>query len=185
MMSAMAEPDPRPAIIALLTRPTARRVVARQAGRLTASVVRGNVASADPATITFLKKRGNDERQLFAVAFNDDDGRCWFSLVAAERDAEGIWMAHSVASSCGEIPQWPSPWLNLAGQWGQGRMYAGGQIHAAGTAPGKVGLTLEDGTELEGDAEGNLVLFLAEHDAAPATVTIYDTDGYKLTTHRA
>jgi hypothetical protein len=185
MISTMAESDPRPAIIALLTRPTARRAVVRGAGGLTASVVRGNVASADPATITFLKARGYDERQLFAVTFNDDGGRRWFSLVAAERDAEGVWVAHSVASSCGEIPQRPLPWLNLAGQWGQGRMYAGGQIHAAGTTPSKVRLTLEDGTELEGDAEGNLVLFVAEHDAAPASVTIYDTDGQQLTTHRA
>ena len=98
---------------------------------------------------------------------------------------EGSWVPHSVAADSGEIPQRSSVWLNLAGQWGQGRFYAGGQIHAATAALGKVRLTLEDATELEDDADGNLALFVAEHDAAPASVTIYDTDGRPLTTHDA
>jgi hypothetical protein len=45
-----------------------------------------------------------------------------------------------------------------------------------------VRLTLEDGTEFEDDADGNLALFIAEHDAAPR-----ERDGLRhgqqLTTH--
>jgi hypothetical protein len=181
----MAEADARPAIVELLTRTAARRTVSPERVGLTASVVHGNLVSADPATIEFLKVRGTDERRLFAVTFDDDSGRGWFSLVAAERGLEGSWVPHKVAAGSGEVPQRSSPWLNLAGHWGKGRFYAGGQIHAADATLGKVRLTLEDGTELEDDAEGNLALFVADHDAAPASVTIYGTDGQALTTHKA
>jgi len=181
----MADSDPRPAIIELLTRPVARRAAGRETAGPIASVVNGTPFSADQATITFLKARGTDQRQLFAVTFDDDSARSWFSLVATERDAEGWWVPHIVAFGSGEAPQRSSVWLNLAAQWGQGRFYAGGQIHAANAALGKVRLTLEDGTALEADADGHLALFVAEHDAVPAAVTIYDTDGRPLTTHDA
>lgn len=86
--------------------------------------------------------------------------------------------------------QWRDPTALLAvaepcRTLGKGRFYAGGQIHTAGATIGQVRLTLEDGTELEDDAEGNIALFLADHDAAPASVTIYDTDGQLLVTHDA
>jgi hypothetical protein len=148
-----------------------------------AKVVHNNLVSANPATITFLKARGTDDRQLFAVTFDDDDGQRWFSLVAAERDEHGSWVPHTVAFGSGEIPRRASPWLNLAGQWRKCRFYAGGQVHTAGATLSKVRLTLEDGTELEDDADGNLALFVAGHDSAPASVTFYDTDGQPLTTH--
>jgi hypothetical protein len=146
-------------------------------------VVHGNLVSADRSTIAFLKARGTGERQLFAVTFDDGSGRSWFSLAAAERDVNGSWVSHGVASGSGEMPQRPSPWLNLAGQWGKGRFYAGGRIHAAGATLSKVRLTLEDGTELEDDTDGNVALFVAEQNAAPARVTIYAIDGHVLTTH--
>jgi hypothetical protein len=65
----MADSDPRPAIIELLTRPAARRTAGRETTGPIAYVVSGNPFSADPATITFLKARGTYERQLFAVTF--------------------------------------------------------------------------------------------------------------------
>lgn len=188
----MAESDPRPAIIELLTRPTARRTVppervgaASEPVGPVASVVHGNPVSADPATIAFLKVRGTNQRKLFAVTFDDGSGRSWFALVAAERNAEGSWVPHGVAYASGDVLQRSSPWLNLAGQWGGDRFYAGGQIHTAGAAVGKVRLTLEDGSELEDDAEENLALFVANHNAAPARVTIYGTDGTRITSHDA
>jgi hypothetical protein len=190
MMSAMAESDPRPVIIEYLTRPSAGRpfvgaeVAAYVRTGPTARVVTGGLATADPASIEFVKARGTNERQLFAMTFDDQDNRSWFALLAVERDADGgPWIPHDVAVGSGEIPQRSSPWLNLAAQWGQGRLYAGGQIHTAGATLSKVRLTLEDDSELEDDAEGNVALFVAEHDAAPASVTIYDTDGQPLTTH--
>ena len=189
----MAESDPRPVIIEHLTRPSAGRplVGAEAAGDVptapTAHIVTGGVATADPASIRFVKVRGTNERQLFAVTFDDQDNRSWFALLAVERDSDGgPWVPHDVAGgSGGDIPQRSSPWLNLAAQWGQGRLYAGGQIHTAGATLSKVRLTLEDGRELEDDADGHLALFVAEHDVAPASVTIFDTDGRPLTTHDA
>ena len=191
MISTMAESDPRPAIIEHLTRPSAGRpLVGRQAGsevpaRPTAHVVRGGVATADPASIRFVKGRGTDERQLFAVTFDDQDNRSWFSLVAVERDSDGSWVPHGVAGGSGEIPQRSSPWLNLAGQWGQGRLYAGGQIHTAGATLRTVRLTLADGTELEADAERNVALFISHHAEPPTRVAIYGDDGLLLATHDA
>jgi hypothetical protein len=186
-MATMAESDPRPAIIELLSQPAAHRTKTVSPERVgpVASVVQGNPVSADPATIVFLKARGTSQRKLFAVTFDNENGRSWFSLVAAERDAEGSWVAHGVAHARGDIAERSSPWLNLAGQWGRNRFYAGGQIHTAGAAVGKVRLTLEDGTELEDDAEGDLALFVADHDAAPASVAIYGPDGRQLASHSA
>jgi hypothetical protein len=110
------------------------------------------------------------------VRFIDQQGHSWLSLVAAERNVDGTWAAHGVA--CG-------PWLNLAGQWGQGRLYAGGAIHAAGAAVMSVSLTLEDGTILEADAEDDVALFISDHDKAPASVSIFDSKGRLLATHDA
>lgn len=187
IISTVAESDPRPTIIELLSQPAADRTqtASRERAGPVASVVHGNPVWANPGTIAFLKARGTSQRKLFAVTFDDESGGSWFSLVAAERDAEGSWVAHRVAYARGNIAERSSPWLNLAGQWGKDRFYAGGQIHTAGEVVGKVRLILEDGTELEDDAEGNLALFVANHDAAPATVTIYGTDGRRLASHNA
>jgi hypothetical protein len=147
--------------------------------------VRGNVVSADPASIEFVKSCGTDERQLFAVRFTDQDGCSWFSLVAAERDSDGAWDAHGVATARGSIPQRSAPWLNLASQWGQGRFYAGGPIETAGATVTGVSLTLEDGTVLEADAGNDVALFVSDHDKAPACVQLFGSEGRLLATHDA
>jgi hypothetical protein len=191
MMFPMAESDPRPAIIEHLTQPSVGRPLVRKAAGgdgpecPTAYVVRGSVATADPASIKFVKGRGNDERQLFAVTFDDEDNRNWFWLVAVERDPDGSWVAGGVGGGSGEIPQRSTPWLNLAAQWGQGRLYAGGQIHTAGATLRTVRLTLADGTELEDDAENNVALFISHHGEQPTSVALYGDDGLLLATHDA
>jgi hypothetical protein len=119
------------------------------------------------------------------VRFIDQQGHSWLSLVAAERNVDGTWAAHGVACGRGSLPQRSAPWLNLAGQWGQGRLYAGGAIHAAGAAVMSVSLTLEDGTILEADAEDDVALFISDHDKAPASVSIFDSKGRLLATHDA
>ena len=139
---------------------------------------------AEPATIESVKNAGTEKRQLFAVTFTDQDGHGWFSLVAAERDADGAWAPHGVAAARGSLPQRSSPWLNLAGQWGQGHFYAGEQIHAAGAAVASVSLTLEDGTRLQADADSDIALFVSDNDKGPASVRICGRDGRLLRSPR-
>lgn len=132
-----------------------------------------------------LKERGVPDRRLYAVTFDDEHRYRWFWLVAAERDRTGDWAAFGVAGGSGQIPQRSDPWLNFAGSWGQGRLYAGGEIHTAGASIGQVHLTLVDGTQLADDAQADVALFLSDQVAEPATVHIYDTNGQLLATHAA
>jgi hypothetical protein len=195
----MAERDPRAAIIEYLTRPAAdappaeRTAPGKQPGRPVAYAVKGKSFTADPATIEFVKERGTDERRLFAVTFEDLQRNEWFWLTAAERDQAGNWTARGVAGGSDGPRSRPvprstrsQPWLNLAGSWGQGRIYAGGKIHSAGASIGCLCLTLGDGTELTDDAEAGVALFLSDQTAQPpTTVNIYGTDGRLLVSQRA
>lgn len=74
---------------------------------------------------------------------------------------------------------------HLAGQWGQDRFYAGGDLHAASARLGHVRLTLADGTELTADAGADIALFISDRPEPPAKVDIYDLDGRLLASHKA
>jgi hypothetical protein len=147
--------------------------------------VRGNAARAQAASIELVKGRGTEERQLFAVRFSDEDDRPWFSLVAAERDTDGSWVPHTVAAAGDSLPRRSSPWLNLAGRWGQGHVYAGGPIDTAGAEVASVSLTLADGSTLDADAEDDVALFISDRDAQPTSVRIFGNQGQLLATHDA
>ena len=187
----MANLDPREVIIEHLTQssastPPAGRAPPRPGGALpVAFVASGNPFTADGPTIEFLKERAIPDRRLYALKFDDEHQVSWACLVAAERDRAGAWVAVDVAAGSGEMSQRSEPWVNLAGSWGQGRLYAGGEIHTAGASIGEVRLTLVDGTELTDDAEADIALFLSDRDTEPATVEIYATDGQLLVTHAA
>jgi hypothetical protein len=198
----MPDPDPRRAIIEYLIQPGADQPPAGRAApspgsqpaRPVASVVRGNPFTADRATIEFVKERGLPDRRLFAITFDDLQHNEWFWLAATKRDYTGNWVAHGVAGgSDGPRTRSPSrsgarsshsePSLNLAGNWGQGRIYAGGEVYTAGADIGRVCLTLADDTQLTDDAEGGVALFLNDQtEAAPASIDIYDADGRPLAT---
>jgi hypothetical protein len=189
----MADLDPREVIIEHLTQPSAGLPPVRHVApgpedlpmQPMPGVITGNPFTADRATIQFVKERGTPNRRLYAVSFDDEQHNSWFWLVAAERDHRtGSWVAVDVAGGSGQIPQRSEPWLNLAGSWGQGRLYAGGEIHTAGASVAEVRLTLLDGTQLADDAQADVALFLSDQTAAePATVDIYDTNGQLLATH--
>ncbi|MGI8556689.1 MAG: hypothetical protein ACR2ND_00005 [Solirubrobacteraceae bacterium] len=191
----MANLDPRGVIIEHLAQPSAGQPPARRPPprpgdlpmRPVASfAVSGNPFTADRTTIQFVKERGIPDRRLYAVTFDDEQHESWFWLVAAERDRTDNWIAVDVAGGSGQDPQRSKPWLNLCGSWGQGRLYAGGEIHTAGANVGEVRLTLADGTQLTDDAQADVALFLSDQVAAePATVDIYDTNGHLLATHTA
>jgi hypothetical protein len=195
-----ADLDPRTAIIEYLSRPAAdqpqadraARSASQQPGRPVASVTRGNPFTADLATIEFVKERGSDDRRLFAVTFEDVQRNQWFWLAAAERDQTGSWVARGVAGGSdgprarsAAMSTRSQPWLNLAGSWGQGRIYAGGKIHSAGADIGQLCLTLADGTQLTDDADAGVALFLSDQTGqSPASVDIFDTHG-RILVHQA
>ncbi len=190
----MANLDPRRAIIEHLTQPSAGRLVRPAAPRpgdlpmrpVASFGVSGNPFTADRTTIQFVKERSIHGRRLYAVTFDDEQHESWFWLIAAERDPTGNWTAVDVAGGSGQSPQRSQPWLDLCGSWGQGRLYAGGEICTAGASVGVVRLTLADGTQLTDDAQADVALFLSDQVAAePATVDIYDTNGHLLATHAA
>jgi len=188
----MANRDPRNAIIEHLTQPGASQPPVRHTapgpGDLPSHpisfVVQGNPFTADRATIQFVKERGIPDRRFYAVTFNDEQHQSWFWLVAAVRDSAGSWVAVSVAGGSGQSPQRSQPWLNLAGSWGQGRLYAGREIHTAGASVAEVRLTLADGT-LTDNAQADVALFLGDWVAEPATVQVFNNDGQLLATHAA
>jgi hypothetical protein len=149
----------------------------------------------DRAAISVLKERGSDDRWLCAVSFDDVNANRWFWLVAAEATELG-WVAHLVAGGSNgpaRLEQTtlrpPSvgvgPWLNLCGQWGGDRFYAGGRLDAAGVEVGRVVLTLTDGSQLEDDGIAGVSLFIGRHGKSPRTVDIYAPDGGLISTRPA
>lgn len=196
-IESMADPDPRRAVIEHLTQPASGQLPLHREAlpgdpptRPVASVVRGNPFTADPDSIEFLKERAAGDRRLFAVTFDDQFANHWFWLVAAELD-DTSWSAHGVAGGSDgpagqsrESPARSRPWLNLCGQWGTNRFYAGGKLHAAGARLGHVCLTLADGTELRDTADDGVALFISDLPHEPAMVDIYEVDGQLLVRHK-
>jgi hypothetical protein len=149
----------------------------------------------DPSAILVIRERESGDRRLYAVSFEDFQGNRWFWLIAAERSESG-WVAHGVAGgSNGPAPrEWgtprPSsagsgPWLNLCGQWGGDKFYAGGGLDPAGATIGRVQLTLSDGSRLEDDGVADVSLFIGRHGQPPKTVDIYAPDGVLVSTRNA
>jgi len=158
---------PRDVIVEHLTRPSRRpprTPTDELQPRPVAFIVHGNPFTAQPDTIRFVKERGARDRRLYAVTFKDQDAEPWFWLIAAERDQTGDWAAHDVAGGSGAIPQRKQPqqpWLNLCGNWGQGHLYAGGEIHTVEVPISEVRLILADGTQLADNADEDVALFSA------------------------
>jgi hypothetical protein len=185
----MVEQGPWPAIVEHLAARPAKRAPVHRSGDPTRPVpsLGGGPFSADPATVRLLKQRGIPGRRLFAVTFEDEQRRQrWFWLVAAEQDETGAWVASGGAGGSGQGPEREEPWVNLAGWWGQGRFYAGGQVVAASKDVARARLMTADGMELEDDTDCGVVLFLTDRPAhAPVTVDIYDREGQLLASHPA
>ena len=181
----MSGSDARTAITDYLTAPGTRRVLPPTTGAEAhgprSYVVAGKPFVAAPASVRIIKERGTADRRLCAVTFDDEDGRGWFYLVAAERDGAGQWVARPVGGGSGSGPSRPGPWLNFCGCWGRDRVYGGGRIHSP-AGVGRVQLTLASGTRLSDDAEAGVALFFANDAAEPTSVDIYDTAGRLLAT---
>jgi hypothetical protein len=194
----MGHPDPRQAVMAHLTQPTGREALMPEATQEinpstgpVASFRRGKSFEADPDSIEFRKERGTEDRRLFAVSFTDEAGNDWFWLVAAELDETG-WTAHGVAGGTdGPAPgrrpglTRAAPWLNLCGQWGADRFYAGGELHVGNSRVGLVRVTLADGTQLSDDGDAGVALFVGRRGDPPAVVDIFASNGMLLSSRTA
>jgi hypothetical protein len=184
----MVEQDPRRAILDHLAERPAEQTPLRRASRTTRPMPRvgGKPFAADPATVRFLKERGIPGRRLFAVTFDDEQGQLWFWLVAAEQDETGTWVAHGGAGGSEHGPERDEPWVNLAGWWGPGRFYAGGQLLAASPDVARVRLRCANGLEMEDDTDGGVVVFLTDRPTdTPVTVEICNGEGQVVASYRS
>jgi hypothetical protein len=194
----MGHSDPRQAVLAHLTQPAARQAsipettpeIEPSTGPV-ASLHRGKSFEAEPDSVEFHKERGTADRRLFAVSFTDVAENDWFWLVAAELDEAG-WTAHGVAGgSDGPAPgrrpglTQAAPWLNLCGQWGADRFYAGGELHVGSSRVGLVRITLADGTQLTDDGDADVALFVGRRGDPPTVVDIFATNGMLLSSRAA
>lgn len=159
--------------------------------RPVASVGRGGPFTAIRDSIELRKERGSEDRRLFAASFDDQSRNRWFWLIAAELGPDG-WTAHGVAGGSDGpagadrgVPTRSEPWLNLCGQWGSGRLYAGGELHDRDANVGRVRLTLADGTQLTDDVEAGVALFVSRVDEEPASVDFFDIHGARIGGHQA
>lgn len=196
----MAHRDPHAAVVAELTAPRDFAPEPERVLHMEDRLPRGGFMShgpfaRHPEVIVVTKERESGDRRLYAVSFEDLEGNRWFWLVAAERGETG-WVAHGVAGgSSGPAhrelgtPRPSSagfgPWLNLCGQWGGDRFYAGGQLDPPGAKIGRVRLTLDDGSQLVDDGIRDVSLFIGRHGKPPRTVDIYAPDGALLSSRDA
>jgi hypothetical protein len=179
----MTDADPWNAVLAHLARPAEAATPARSApDRRPVPVARsGRPYTVKLDTVQLLKQRAIDERRLYAVTF-EDDGRFGSHLefIGVERDDTGGWSVRGAAGGAGPPPQRSKPWVNLAGWWGAGHFYAGGQVLGTDDAS-SVRLTGRDGTTLDDDTAAGIVLFLADHELElPVTLEIRDRTGHTI-----
>lgn len=196
----MADRDPFAALLSELSAPPGfspeRELISAVDDRVPrARFVSHGPYARNPAEIVVLKRRESEDRQLYALSFDDLAGNPWFWLMAAELGQEG-WTAHGVAGGSngptGRKQRTPRPssvgstaCLNLCGQWGGSMFYAGGRLHTAGNQIGRVQLTLADCSRLEDDGVGDVSLFIGRNGMPPRTVDIYAPDGALLSSHGA
>jgi len=149
-------------------------------------VTRGHGFSARPETIRRVKERAIVRRRLYAVEFDSDQPfpAHWRWLIAAEEEDHG-WVARGGAGGAGDAPQRSEPWINIAGWWGTARFYAGGEV-LSHQPISRVRLTTRDGSTLEDDTGGNVVLFLTDHSIElPVTLELFGDSGQVLASQLA
>jgi hypothetical protein len=173
----MAHADPWNAVVTDLTGPVTERPALRTPSgrRPTPTIGRGRPFTARADSIRRLKERAISGRRLYAVTFDDQDGYSHIWLAGVEEDETG-WAVRGGAGGAGHAPPPSEPSVNLAGWWGTERFYAGGQVLAAEHVR-SVRLTTRDGTILDDDTEGGVVLFLTDRTVEiPVVLELRDID---------
>lgn len=179
--------DPRQAIIEALTRPAGRRQITGHSpsGWRSVKTTDGPFASADPASIQFLKERASGSHRIYAVTYTDDRGVDHLELVGAVQAADGHWTRSGGAGGSGKGPPRDRPWLNFAGWRGPDIFAGGGQVIGTGAERAKrVELAFDNGTNLGDSVDEGLVLFIKEQTLEiPVTAHILDDQNKILATH--
>lgn len=181
----MSDMDPWSAVVAELsesaTKPSAIATLSH--GRPTPTIG-GRPFTARADSIRCLKERVIAGRRLYAASFDDQHGNPHFWLAGVEEGQAG-WAVRGGAGGGGDPPQRSEPWVNLAGWWGTDRFYAGGQVLAAENVH-SVRLTTRDGTILDDDTDGGVVLFLTARTVeVPVVLELRDIDDRTIATQLA
>ena len=181
----MSDTDPWNAVVADITAPAAQPAAIRTPDhRRPTPTIGGRPFTARADSIRCLKERAIAGRRLYAVSFDDQHGNAHIWLAGVEEDQTG-WAVRGGAGGGGHPPQRSEPWVNLAGWWGTDRFYAGGQVLAAENVH-SVRLTTRDGTILDDDTEGGVVLFLTARTVeVPVVLELRDIDDRTIATQLA
>lgn len=183
----MAHENPWEAIVAELTKASDERLPAPSTRTEPVGPARpvasfGRPFSAAITSIHKIKERALPDRRLYMVSFDDQHGQGWRWLIGAEPDQAGGWVAVGGAGGSGEEPRRSEPWVNLAGWWGSGGFYVGGDL-LAGDEIDHVRLRTRDQVVLEDDTAHDVVLFLAAQTVEiPVTLELCDRRGQTIAT---
>ena len=174
------------AVVTDLTGPAAERPAVRtpKGRRPTPTIDCERPFTACADSIRCVKERAIAGRRLYTVAFDDQDGYPHIWLAGVEEDETG-WAVRGGTGGAGHVPNRSVPWVNLAGWWGADRFYAGGRVLAPEYVR-SVRLTSRDGTVLDDDTEGGVVLFLTDRTIGiPVVLELRDIDHRTVATQLA
>jgi hypothetical protein len=179
--------DPRQTIIEALTRPAGKRQVTGRSpgGWQSVRVTGGPFATAERASIEFLKERQSANYRIYAVSYIDQEGRQHLDFMGIKRTDDGDWVRSGGAGGSGTGPERDRPWVNFGGWWGPGIFGAGGRvIGIGGDQARRVELVFTDGTTIGDSVDSGLVLFIEERALQPpATARILGERGNLLAEH--
>jgi hypothetical protein len=141
--------------------------------------------SAMPDTIRMLKQRSTDTRRVHYVSFDSDSGEHWRYMVATEKQTTGEERVCGSAGGSGNGPRRDLPWANLGYSWGNGALYAAGDVIGAGAEnAATVSLVFADRV-VHDDNDNGVVAFVVTTDELPTAQRILDAAGTILAEHPA
>jgi len=140
--------------------------------------------SAVVETIRFLKERTIPLHYAALVSFQDTSGQAWEFACFAVQEEQRHWYFKG-GSSISRQNKNPLPHANLAGGLAEGGFYAGGYIHANGTAIVRASLVSVDGFMFEDTVDDGRVLFVTDREDVfpPVRVLLYDNSDALINSH--
>ena len=172
----------RQAVIDHICRPSLPPVAVEGGTRGWQKIVGGRPWEADPASITFLREHGSQERWVFVVSFVDREGTSHLYTVGVRRALDGTWPVGGMSGGTDGHIERDRPWLNLAGQAGPDGLFMGGRLVGKGAERAHAAVLLEGRTEVTDIITADVALFVSDEpiDLSSAVVRILDSDGVVL-----
>jgi hypothetical protein len=145
-------------------------------GRTTA-----DLSAPDPSTISVLKVKEFKDRRLVAVSSVDFSGGRLFHIAKVKHGRHGGWVAEEVAGGTTFPARHPQDWVHFEWLSSDSEFNAGGQIVLDAADVAEVRLRTPDGTELCADAQGGVVLLMADRlEHLPSAIDVLDHRGTLL-----